>query len=95
MCGKYVLFTQIGENFSIKFLKQGDALLLLCAQNLKMQLRSLEYTFFYPPRQKHNRSIFRTETKRLNAMAELTHFVVGKLKSESEQKILVSRAASL
>lgn len=94
MCEKYVLFTQIGENFSIKFLQQGNALLLR-AQNLKMQLHSLKYTFFYSPRQKRNRSLFRTETKRLSGTADLTRFVVGKLKSESEQKILVSRVASL
>jgi len=51
VCEKCVLFTQIDGDLSIKFLnlKQGDTLLLLCAQNLKMQLHILKYTFSSSP----------------------------------------------
>lgn len=55
VCEKCVLFTQIDDDFSIKFLnlKQGDTLLLLYAQNLKMELHILKYTFAYCPRHRN------------------------------------------
>lgn len=53
VCEKCVLFGQTGDEFSIKFLNQVDTLLLLCVQNLKIQLYIVKCISSYSPRHRN------------------------------------------